>query len=124
MAGSAGRDPRMMAFMIDERFAERVIVGRDDRGEEERIVVWLAFRPGGLWAVGRAVNPHLRESAAPRQEDTVYETYELDDALEHVNEMLEDEVTVAEGDHQELPVKPITRREIEPLLEKKVFRSS
>jgi hypothetical protein len=107
-----------------ERFAERLIVGRDDRGEEERILVWLAFRPGALWVVGRAVNPHLRETDAPRPEDVVYESYELDDALEHVNEMLEDEVTVAEGDHQEVPVKPITRREIEPHLERRVFRGS
>ena len=112
----------MPGGVVEERFAERVIVGRDDRGEEERVVVWLAFRPGALWAVCRAVNPHLRESDATRPEDTVYESYELDDALEHVNEMLEDEVTVAEGDHQEVPVRPITRKEIEPLLERKVFR--
>ena len=108
--------------MSEERFAERVVVGRDDRGEEERILVWLAFRPGGLWVVGRAVNPHLRETDLPRSEDTVYESYELDDALEHVNEMLEDEVRVVEDDHQPQMVKPITRREIEPLLERKVFR--
>ena len=106
----------------EERFAERVVVGRDDQGEEERIVVWLAFRPGALWAVGRAVNPHLRESDAPRPEDTVYESYELDDALGYVNDMLEDEVRVVEDDHQPQDVKPITRREVEPLLERKVFR--
>ena len=107
---------------MEERFAERTIVGRDDRGEEERVVIWLAFRPGALWAVGRAVNPHLRDSAQPRPEDTVYESYELDDALEHVNEMLEDEARVVDEDGVEQLVRPITRKDIEPLLERKVFR--
>jgi hypothetical protein len=103
------------------RFAERVIVGLDDHGEEERIVVWLAFRPGALWVVGRAVNPHLRETAEPRLEDTVYESYELDDALEHVNDMLEDEAQVLDADGGHQKVRPITRLEIEPLLERHVF---
>ena len=37
------------------RFAERVVSGVDDLGVEERIVIWIERKPGGLWAVGRAV---------------------------------------------------------------------
>ena len=48
------------------RYAERVLVGVDDVGEEERIVLWIERRPGAVWAVGRAVNPQLRESDEPR----------------------------------------------------------
>ena len=45
-----------------DRYAERTLVGVDDMGEEERIVLWIERRVGAVWAVGRAVNPHLRES--------------------------------------------------------------
>src|SRR5204863_306164 len=66
------------------RFAERVVSGVDDLGAEERIVIWIERKPGGVWAVGRAVNPQHRSSDAPRQDDYVFEGYELEDALERV----------------------------------------
>ena len=110
--------------MSEERFAERTIVGRDDHGEEERIVIWLSYGEGGLWIVGRAVNPHLRDTLHARPEDLVYESYELDDALAHVNEMLEDEAQVLDEDGGTQTIRPITRIEVEPLLERRVFRAS
>ncbi len=109
--------------MNAERFAERTIVGRDDHGDEERIVVWLAYGVGGLWIAGRAVNPHLRETSVPRPEDVVYESFELDDALDHVNEMLEDEARVVDEDGETQTILPVTRLEIEPQLERHVFRA-
>jgi hypothetical protein len=42
------------------RFAERVIDGFDDAGTPERIVIWIERKEGGVWAVGRAVNPQHR----------------------------------------------------------------
>ena len=36
------------------RFAEREVHGVDDRGEAERIVIWIERLPGATWAVGRA----------------------------------------------------------------------
>src|SRR5919197_488648 len=51
------------------RFAERVLIGVDDTGAEERVVIWIERKPGALWAVGRAVNPHLRSSDEPRHDD-------------------------------------------------------
>ena len=80
------------------RYAERTLVGVDDVGAEERIVIWLERRPGAVWAVGRVVNPQLRESDEPRPEDVIFEGFELDDALDHANEALEDDVSVLEGD--------------------------
>ena len=77
------------------RFAERVVSGVDDLGVEERIVIWIERKPGGVWAVGRAVNPQHRPSDAPRPDDYLFEGFELEDALEHANEALEDDVRVS-----------------------------
>ena len=63
--------------------------GVDDRGEPERIVIWIERLPGALWAVGRAVNPQHRPSEEPRRDDYVFQGYELTDALEAANGTLE-----------------------------------
>jgi hypothetical protein len=103
------------------RYAERVLVGVDDSGEEERVVLWLERRPGALWVVGRVVNPQLRESDEPRSDDVIFEGYELEDALERANEALEDDVQVLEGDGFPADAKPFTRKEVLPLLERWFF---
>jgi hypothetical protein len=103
------------------RYAERELAGVDDAGEEERIVIWLERRPGAVWAVGRAVNSHLRESEEPRPEDVVFEGYELEDALDRANEALEDDVRVLEGDGLDVDARPFTRKEVLPLLERWFF---
>jgi len=111
----------MRRTIRESRYAERVLAGVDDVGEEERIVLWIERRSGGLWAVGRAVNPHLRESEETRPEDVIFEGYELSDALERANDALEDEVVVLERDGRSADAKPFTRREILPLLERWFF---
>ena len=68
------------------RFAERVVEGVDDGGSAERIVLWIERKQGGVWAVGRAVNPQYRPSSEPRPEDYLFEGYELQDALDAANE--------------------------------------
>jgi hypothetical protein len=103
------------------RFAERTLVGVDDAGAEERIVLWIERREGGVWAVARAVNPHLRESDETRSEDLVFEGYELDDALQRANEALEDDVVVLESDGRTVDARPFTRKEVLPLLERWFF---
>ena len=103
------------------RYAERELVGVDDAGREERIVLWLERRPGAIWAVGRAVNPQLRESDETRPEDVVFEGYELEDALQRANEALEDDVSVLEGDGVDANARPVTRTEVLPLLERWFF---
>jgi hypothetical protein len=104
------------------RYAERVLDSVDDGGAPERVVLWIERKEGGVWAVGRAVNPQHRESAEPRADDYVFEGYELDDALEAANAALEDDVSVLEGDGATDRVMPFTRKEITPHLERLFFR--
>jgi hypothetical protein len=103
------------------RFAERVLHGVDDDGEDERIAIWIERRPGAVWVVGRAVNAHLRPTDDPRPEDVVFEGYELDDALTHANEALEDDVEVLEGEGRDVDARPFTRKEVLPALERWFF---
>ena len=95
--------------------------GVDDRGQEERIVVWIERRPGALWAVGRAVNPQLRRSDEPRRDDYVFEGYELEDALEQANAVLEDDLSVSEQDGRPEHIRPFTRKELLGPLERWFF---
>ena len=103
------------------RYAERQLVGVDDVGEDERIVIWIERRTGALWCVGRAVNPQLRDSDEPRPEDVIFEGYELGDALDRANEALEDDVSVLESDGRPADARPFTRKEVVPLLERWFF---
>jgi hypothetical protein len=105
-----------------ERYAERVLDCVDDGGAPERIVLWIERKGGGVWAVGRAVNPQHRASDEPRADDYVFEGYELDDALEAANAALEDDVSVYEQDGGAGRVAPFTRKEILPHLERLFFR--
>jgi hypothetical protein len=111
----------MRRLSREGRYAERTLVGVDDVGEEERIVIWIERRPGALWVVGRAVNPHLRESDESRPDDFVFEGYELEDALDRANEALEDDVSVLERDGRATDARPFTRKEVLPLLERWFF---
>jgi hypothetical protein len=103
------------------RLAERVVRGRDDEGRAEQIVVWIERRPGALWAVGRMVNPQLRDSPEPRADDVVWEGYELDDALEAANATLEDDCVVSEEDGSTEKVRPFRRDELTGPLERQFF---
>jgi hypothetical protein len=103
------------------RFAERVLQGFDDTGADERVVIWIERKPGALWAVGRAVNPQHRPSAALRSDDYVFEGYELEDALEAANNCLEDDLDVSEKDGRGAHVRPFTRDELLKPLERWFF---
>jgi hypothetical protein len=103
------------------RYAERTLLGVDDVGAEERIVIWIERRPGAVWTVGRAVNPELRDSDELRPEDVVFEGFELGDALDRANEALEDDVNVLEQDGRPIDARPFTRKEVLPLLERWFF---
>jgi hypothetical protein len=103
------------------RFAEREVLGVDDRGEPERIVIWIERLPGALWAVGRAVNPQHRPTESPRPDDYVFQGYELLDALEAANGALEDDARVSEQDGRDEKVKPFVRDELLRPLERWFF---
>ena len=104
-----------------QRFAERIVTGVDDGGVEERVLVWIERRAGAVWAVGRAVNPQLRHTDEPRRDDYVFEGYELDDALEAANGVLEDDLRVSEDDGRAQHVRPFTRKELLGPLERWFF---
>jgi len=106
------------------RFAERVLHGIDDAGNAETIVVWIERKEGGVWAVGRAVNPQHRSTKAPRPEDYLFEGYELGDALEQANAALEDDLTVSEQDGRAEHLRPFTRDELLKPLEAWFFGRS
>ena len=103
------------------RFAERVIDGFDDTGTPERIVIWIERKEGGVWAVGRAVNPQHRESDDPRPGDYAFEGYELQDALDAANDALEDDISVSEQDGQQSRLQPFKRAEVLRPLERWFF---
>jgi hypothetical protein len=103
------------------RFAERFVEGRDDGGSDERVLIWIERRAGALWAVGRQVNPHLRESHEPRADDYLWEGYELDDCLEAANGALEDDAVVSETDGSATKVRPFRRDELLAPLERYFF---
>jgi hypothetical protein len=94
------------------RFAERVLQGVDDAGRSETVVIWIERKEGGVWAVGRAVDPEHREVKVPRPEDYVFEGYELADALDAANSALEDDLTVSEQDGRGEHLRPFTRDEL------------
>jgi hypothetical protein len=103
------------------RFAEREVHGVDDRGDSERIVIWIERLPGALWGVGRAVNPEYRPSDEARRDDYVFQGYELTDALVAANETLEDDARVSEQDGSGAKVKPFVREELLRPLERWFF---
>jgi hypothetical protein len=103
------------------RFAERVVEGVADDGSPERIVIWIERKEGGVWGVGRAVNPQHRPSDEPRAGDYVFEGYELGDALLAANETLEDDVSVSEQDGRTVKVQPFKRSEVLGPLERWFF---
>jgi hypothetical protein len=105
----------------ESRFAERVLHGFDDAGNEERIVVWIERLRGGAWGVGRAVNPQYRPSDEPRRDDYVFEGHELDDVLEAANGILDDDARVSEDDGRPEHIRPFTRKELLGPLERWFF---
>jgi hypothetical protein len=93
----------------------------DDRGEAERIVIWIERQAGALWAVGRAVNPQYRPSEEPRRDDYIFQGYELADALECANGALRDDALVSAQDGRQESVRPFERDELLRPLERWFF---
>lgn len=111
----------MKPLARDGRFAERVVVGIDDGGSSERVVIWIERRAGATWAVGRQVNPQHRETESPRSHDYLWEGHELDDCLEIANAALEDDAVVSETDGSDDKVRPFRRDELLAPLERFFF---
>ena len=93
----------------------------DESGAPERVLLWVERKDGGVWAVGRVVNPQHRPSDEPRADDYLFEGYELDDALDAANGALEDDLSVSESDGRSEKLKPFTRGELLKPLERWFF---
>ncbi len=93
----------------------------DDSGAEERIVIWVERKRGGVWAVGRVVNVQFRPSDDPRPDDYVFEGFELEDAVEAANAALADDLQVSKGDGRHEEIEPFTREELLRPLERWFF---
>jgi hypothetical protein len=104
------------------RFAERALLGIDDAGNEERVLIWIEYRPDALWAVGRIVNPQLRSNGDPRDDDYIFQGYELDDAISEANGALSDDLRVSSEEGIAQDVTPFSREEILVPLERWFFR--
>jgi hypothetical protein len=105
------------------RYAERAVVGRDDRGEVERVTIWIDRREGGVWFVGRAVNLEERDCEEPRREDALFEGYEMQDAVLAANNALESDVEASADvdDGRNDGVQPFTETELKRKLERWFF---
>ena len=78
--------------------------------------------PSGPSGVGEPAAPP--SSDEPRQDEYLFEGYELDDALEQANDVLEDDVSVLESDRRSVDVKPFLRKELLGPLERWFFGRS
>ena len=103
------------------RFAERSLVGIDDLGNEERIILWIEYQPDALWAVGRVVNSQLRDSDEPKEEDYIFRGFELDDALNEANGALSDDLRVSSEEGIEPDLESFSREEVLARLERWFF---
>jgi hypothetical protein len=105
-------------------FAERSIRGVGDDGAAEVVTIWIERKPGALWAVGRAVGLAERHDGLVRQDDYVFEGYEMGDALEAANAALDDDLEVSAGDGRSQEVELFSERELLIPLERWFFGHS
>ena len=70
-----------MPHNASQWFAQRSVQGVGEDGAAERITIWIERKPGAVWAVGRAVDLAQRTNGAIRDDDYVFECFEMGDAL-------------------------------------------
>ena len=67
--------------------------------------------------VGRAVNPQLRSSDEPKEDDYIFRGFELDDALNEANGALTDDLRVSREEGIKPDLEPFEREKILARLE-------
>ena len=95
-----------MPHKASQWFAQRSIQGVGEDGAAERITIWIERKPGAVWAVGRAVDLAQRTNGAIRDDDYVFEGFEMGDALEAANDALASDLDVSREDGRVEDVKP------------------
>jgi hypothetical protein len=102
-------------------FARREVRGIGEDGGGETVTLWIERRPGAVWAVGRAVGLQERADGALRQDDYVFEGFEMGDALDAANEALRSDLEVSRGDGVAQDVAEFTDDELKAPLERWFF---
>ena len=102
-------------------FAQRSVQGVGEDGAAERITIWIERKPGAVWAVGRAVDLAQRTNGAIRDDDYVFEGFEMGDALAAANEALASDLDLAQADGREQEVEPFSDAELLQPLERWFF---
>ena len=102
-------------------FAQRSVQGVGEDGAAERITIWIERKPGAVWAVGRAVDLAQRTNGAIRDDDYVFEGFEMGDALEAANDALASDLEVSRGDGRTQKVDPFAEAELLQPLERWFF---
>jgi len=105
-----------MPHKASQWFAQRSIQGVGEDGAAARITIWIERKPGAVWAVGRAVDLAQRTNGAIRDDDYVFEGFEMGDALEAANDALASDLDVSREDGRVEDVQPFADAELlEPL---------
>ena len=105
-----------MPHNASQWFAQRSVQGVGEDGAAERITVWIERKPGAVWAVGRAIDLAQRTDGAIREDDYVFEGFEMGDALEAANQALNSDLDVSREDGLPQSVALFEERELlEPL---------
>ena len=104
-----------------QRFAERLLHGVGVDGSKEEITIWIERRTGALWAVGRAIDFQNRSIPEPRDDDYIFEGYEMGDAIEAANNALSDDLAVSSEEGIDQKVRPFTEEDLLKPLERWFF---
>jgi len=107
-----------MPHKASQWFAQRSIQGVGEDGAAERITIWIERKPGAVWAVGRAVDLAQRTNGAIRDDDYVFEGFEMGDALEAANDALASDLDVSREVGEEGDAPPFSEAELRPRLER------
>jgi hypothetical protein len=101
-----------MPHNASQWFAQRSVQGVGEDGAAERITVWIERKPGAVWAVGRAIDLAQRTDGAIREDDYVFEGFEMGDALEAANDALASDLDVSREDGRTQDVQPFAEPEL------------
>ena len=110
-----------MPHKASQWFAQRSIQGVGEDGAAERITIWIERKPGAVWAVGRAVDLAQRTNGAIRDDDYVFEGFEMGDALEAANDALASDLDVSREDGRVEDGQPFADAELLVPLERWFF---
>jgi len=110
-----------MPHNASQWFAQRSVQGVGEDGAAERVTIWIERKPGAVWAVGRAIDLAQRTNGAIRDDDYVFEGFEMGDALEAANDALASDLEVSRGDGRTQDVDPFAEAELLQPLERWFF---